>query len=68
MFVGDALRTDKHRNLKPPSAAMSLNTEEARNSIRKIATYDFEFLLPGHGPPIMAGASKKVKELAASLN
>jgi glyoxylase-like metal-dependent hydrolase (beta-lactamase superfamily II) len=67
MFVGDALRTDKNRNLKPPSAAMTLNLEEAKNSIRKIASYQFELLLPGHGAPILTDASKKVKEFVASL-
>ena len=68
MFVGDALRTDKNRNLKPPSAAMSENVEEAKNSIRKIAAYEFELLLPGHGSPILTDASKKVKEFVETLN
>jgi glyoxylase-like metal-dependent hydrolase (beta-lactamase superfamily II) len=68
MFVGDALRTDKNRNPKPPSAAMAINIEEAKNSIRKIASYEFELLLPGHGPPIFADASKKVKELVTNLD
>jgi len=68
LFVGDALRTDKKRDLKLPSDAMSLNVEEAKASIRKIAPYDFELLLPGHGPPILTGASKKVKELITRLD
>jgi len=68
IFVGDALRTNKDRNLKPSSAAMSLNVEEAKKSIRKLVSYDFELLLPGHGPPILTDASKKLKELATSLN
>jgi hydroxyacylglutathione hydrolase len=67
MFVGDALRTDKNRNPRPPPARMTFNISEARNSIRKIASYEFELLLPGHGPPILADASKKVKELVVSL-
>ena len=68
MFVGDALRTDKNRRPRLPSAAMTFNIEEAKNSIRKIASYEFELLLPGHGPPILTDASEKVKELVASLD
>jgi hydroxyacylglutathione hydrolase len=67
MFVGDALRTDKNGRPKLPSAAMTFNIGEAKNSIRKIASYEFELLLPGHGPPIVTDASKMVKEFAASL-
>jgi len=67
MFVGDALRTDKNRSPKLPSAAMTFNIKDAKNSIRKIASYEFELLLPGHGPPILTDASKKVKEFVTSL-
>jgi len=67
IFVGDALRTDRNGNLKPPSATMTLNVEEARDSIRKIASYDFELLLPGHGLPILTDGSKKVKEFLVTL-
>jgi glyoxylase-like metal-dependent hydrolase (beta-lactamase superfamily II) len=67
MFAGDALRTDKNRSPKLPSAAMTFNIAEAKNSIRKITSYEFELLLPGHGPPILTDASKKVKEFVASL-
>jgi hydroxyacylglutathione hydrolase len=67
MFVGDALRTYKNRTPRLPSAAMTFSIAEAKNSVRKIASYEFELLLPGHGPPILADASTKVKELAAGL-
>ena len=65
MFVGDALRTDRNRNPILPSVALAFDFEEAKKSVRKIASYEFELLLPGHGPPILADASKKVKELVA---
>lgn len=68
MFVGDALRTDKNGMPRLPSAAMTFNIAEANNSIRRIASYEFELLLPGHGPPILTDASKKVKDLVASLS
>jgi hydroxyacylglutathione hydrolase len=67
MFVGDALATDRDRTVGLPAAFMSLDIEEAKNSARKIASYEFQLLLPGHGPPILGDASKKVKELVASL-
>jgi glyoxylase-like metal-dependent hydrolase (beta-lactamase superfamily II) len=65
MFVGDALRTDKNRRPRLPSDTMTFNIEEAKNSVRKIASYEFELLLPGHGPPILANACEKVKQLVA---
>jgi hypothetical protein len=46
---------------------MTFNFEEAKNSVRKIASYEFNLLLPGHGPPILVDASKKVKEFVVSL-
>jgi hydroxyacylglutathione hydrolase len=68
MFVGDALRTDKNRDPMLPSAALSSDFEEAKKSVRKIASYEFELLLPGHGPPVLSDASKKLKELVATLS
>jgi glyoxylase-like metal-dependent hydrolase (beta-lactamase superfamily II) len=65
MFVGDALRTDSNRNPILPSAALAFDFEEAKNSVRKIASYEFDLLLSGHGPPVLADASRKVKELIA---
>ncbi len=46
IFVGDALRTGKNGMPRLPLAAMTFNIEEAKNSIRKIASYEFELLLP----------------------
>jgi hydroxyacylglutathione hydrolase len=67
MFVGDALATGRDGTLSLPAAFLSFDIEEAKNSARKIASYEFQLLLPGHGPPILGDASKKVKELVASL-
>jgi hypothetical protein len=33
----------------------------------KIASYEFELMLPGHGRPILTDASRKVKGFAATL-
>lgn len=67
MFVGDALRTDSAGNLKVPSAAMTLNMAEAKESIKKLSSYEYDFLFPGHGAPILEAASRKMKEFAARL-
>jgi hydroxyacylglutathione hydrolase len=67
MFVGDALATDRDGTPSLPAAFMSLDIEEAKKSAKKIASYEFQLLLPGHGPPILGDASRKVKELVASL-
>jgi glyoxylase-like metal-dependent hydrolase (beta-lactamase superfamily II) len=67
MFVGDALATDRDRTPSLPRASMSADIDEAKNSARKIASYEFQLLLPGHGPPILSDASRKVKELVANL-
>ena len=42
--------------------------EQTHQSIRKIATLDFEILLPGHGVPVRDGAAGKVREFAATLS
>jgi hydroxyacylglutathione hydrolase len=67
MFVGDALATARDGTPSLPSAFMSADIEEAKNSAKKIASYEFQLLLPGHGPPILSDASSKVKELVARL-
>jgi glyoxylase-like metal-dependent hydrolase (beta-lactamase superfamily II) len=41
--------------------------DQARESIKKIATLDFEVLLPGHGVPLTSGSSEKVRELLQSM-
>jgi len=67
MFVGDALATERDGTPTLPTAFMSADIEEAKKSARKIASYEFQLVLPGHGPPILSDASRKVKELVASL-
>jgi hypothetical protein len=45
---------------------MTWNTNQAKESIRKLSELKFEILLPGHGQPIMSGASEKVKRLVSN--
>jgi len=44
---------------------MTMNTQEAAKSIKKIAGLDYDILLPGHGKPVTRKASIKVRELLA---
>jgi glyoxylase-like metal-dependent hydrolase (beta-lactamase superfamily II) len=58
IFVGDALRTDSSGMPRLPSGSMTVNMGQARESVRKISTYRYAVLLPGHGPPITQDASR----------
>jgi glyoxylase-like metal-dependent hydrolase (beta-lactamase superfamily II) len=58
IFVGDALRTDSRGMPRLPSGSMTANIEQAKESVRKISTYQYAALLPGHGPPITHDASR----------
>jgi hydroxyacylglutathione hydrolase len=63
LFAGDAIRTDKKGNLKLLPGAMTLNMQDALESVRKIAGLEFDVLLPGHGKPVLHDASAKVHKL-----
>lgn len=67
IFAGDALRSDKKGNLRAMSKQMTLDIEEAWKSVRKIAGLEFNILLPGHGAPVIYGASQKVRQLLESM-
>jgi glyoxylase-like metal-dependent hydrolase (beta-lactamase superfamily II) len=70
IFVGDAIINRGGRLSGSPSSIMLRNTadrREAEASIEKLANFDFEILLSGHGEPIKSDGSKKVKDLSKSL-
>jgi glyoxylase-like metal-dependent hydrolase (beta-lactamase superfamily II) len=58
IFVGDALRTDSRGIPCLPSGSMTANMEQAKESVRKISTFQYAALLPGHGLPITHDASR----------
>jgi glyoxylase-like metal-dependent hydrolase (beta-lactamase superfamily II) len=66
MFVGDALRFVNDKLTESPEK-FNLDSAEARESIGKISTFNFEVMLAGHGNPLMPDASQKVKEFYAKL-
>jgi len=59
LFSGDALLTNGKGMFQEPSM---LNVEQGKESIRRMATLEFEYLMPGHGAPVEGNASKKLKE------
>jgi glyoxylase-like metal-dependent hydrolase (beta-lactamase superfamily II) len=60
MFVGDALFYAKGQ-IAGPRENFSYDSKLAKESIGKIAAYDFEVMLAGHEDPLTSGASKRVK-------
>ncbi len=52
LFAGDLLRTSKGE-IKPMRSLMNWNESLLKESIAKIDKYDFEWICPAHGEPIM---------------
>jgi hydroxyacylglutathione hydrolase len=61
LFSGDAVVTKKGVVSGPPPSATH-DMAQAMESARKISQYDFEYLLSGHGIPVMEKGSEKVRE------
>jgi glyoxylase-like metal-dependent hydrolase (beta-lactamase superfamily II) len=66
IFAGDAVRF-RDGKIEGPPEQFTLDTDKARDSIRKISSFDFDILLSGHGQPLMSNASQKVKDFYAML-
>jgi glyoxylase-like metal-dependent hydrolase (beta-lactamase superfamily II) len=65
LVAGDALRTSSGLNGSDPQ--YTADETKANDSVRKLAAMNIKAILPGHGEPLIAGAAKALKELAASL-
>lgn len=65
LIAGDAVNNEGR--LQPMDDAYNVDPKRHRESIKKLATFDFESLVMGHGTPVIGGASARVKELAARL-
>jgi glyoxylase-like metal-dependent hydrolase (beta-lactamase superfamily II) len=66
LFAGDTLRFDgKHVSGAPEH--FSSDPAKEKESIRKLATLDFDVMLPGHGEPLKPKASEAVKKFAETL-
>lgn len=66
MFVGDAIRFMDGKLTGPPEQ-FTLDMNKAKDSIKKIAAFDFDIMLSGHGQLLMADASQKVKDFYSTL-
>jgi glyoxylase-like metal-dependent hydrolase (beta-lactamase superfamily II) len=60
LFPGDTLRLRDGRVEGPPEN-FTQDPGLARRSIEKLKLVDFEAMLPGHGEPLLAGASEAVR-------
>ena len=67
IFVGDTFRSDSAANPKLSSKALAIKVEQFKASQRIISELDIDILQPGHGPPVIGGASAKVKKLFIDL-
>jgi glyoxylase-like metal-dependent hydrolase (beta-lactamase superfamily II) len=65
LVAGDALRTDGGKPTLP-GAQFTVDMNQAKQSIVKLGGLSFDTLLPGHGEPLVGGASAAVAELGAA--
>ncbi len=65
LIAGDSVRNEG--GLQPMDDRYNIDPRQHRESIKKLAQFDFEHLIPGHGSPVIGNASQKLKELAKNL-
>jgi len=65
LIAGDAVNHEGP--LRPMDDRYNVDPKQHRSSIKKLAAFEFENLVMGHGSPLLGGASRHVKELAALL-
>ena len=63
LFVGDLLRFMNGKVAGPP---ITLDGKQVRDSEERVAKLDFGIMLSGHGEPLLAKASEKVRAFIAS--
>lgn len=66
LVAGDALNGEDGR-VAGPNAQFSENMDQANASVSKLAGFEYEVALFGHGEPVVGGASSQVAALAESL-
>ncbi|RME44289.1 MAG: MBL fold metallo-hydrolase [Chloroflexi bacterium] len=65
LFTGDAILNN--RGLSLPIAIATEDMDQARRSIRHLATFSFNVACFGHGSPITQNADEKIRRFAESL-
>lgn len=66
LLVGDAMQF-KFGRLMLPSRLFTQDMAEAADSVRKLASLDFDTLCFSHFRPILSGADQQVRQFAATL-
>lgn len=67
LFSSDTIRVMEGK-LVMPNPRFTGDIQATVGSIRKISNLDFDIMLPGHGSPVMTGASEKVRKLYREIN
>lgn len=73
LLAGDSFTTDPTHGPSEGAGvgtmddAYNIDPKQHRESIQKLARFDFEAALVGHGEPVTEGAGQKVRELAKRL-
>jgi len=66
LFSGDTIVCEGGE-AREPMESTSMDPFEVRRSVKKLSRLNFESILPGHGLPIICGASSRVRNLATRL-
>lgn len=67
LIAGDALEC-RAGKLGPPAPLFTQDMTQAKESIRRLASLDFDVLCFSHFPPIMGGASQALRSFAETLD
>jgi glyoxylase-like metal-dependent hydrolase (beta-lactamase superfamily II) len=67
LVVGDSARGGPEGGLAGPNAQFSEDLTLAHESVRKMAGFDYEVVLVGHGEPVLEGGTAAMTALAATL-
>jgi len=65
LLAGDSIRNEG--GILPMEDAYNIDPRQHRASIKRLATFDFEAMIPSHGTAITTGASRRIRALAATL-
>ncbi len=67
LVAGDAVNT-LGGTLNPSDPQFTADGTLSNASIAKMASFDFEVILPGHGMPVLSGGNVEMASLSTSLN
>ena len=66
LFVGDLINT-RFGKLRIPYRLINVNTNDAKDSMKRVAELDFNIVCVGHGKPLMKDGASKVQRLVEGL-